>query len=321
MKLAALAIKVLIVGLAGYLLIRSHAGTLGLFGILLGALATLAGGWRTGIAVSLGCFVVAGVGVSLNSNSWAVVVFVGVVAALCASASRVGLHTAWLPVVTLAALASTAPVVTAPVWGHAALVGVGALAGVLVCLIPPALPEISSRVILTATGTLIYATAVGLACMAATWVVVAFHLPHGYWLIAALAACAQPSPALAEGKALQRQLGTVVGGLVGLSLTALVHDRDALLTLAIVLVLLGVGSLSRDYAFTIGFLAAAIVVLAALSSTAGDVAGIRIGLNLLGGAIVIMVAWMLTPLLARINQRLPLVARASTVAGGPGTAG
>lgn len=317
----ALAIKVLVVGLAGYLLIRSNAGTIGLFGILLGALATLVGGWRTGLAVSVGCFIVAGAGLTLSATAWAAVLFVGVVAALCAYASRVGLHSAWLPVVTLAALAATAPVVTAPIWGHAALVGLGSLAGVLVCEIPPAMPESASRVMLTATGALIYAAAVGVSCLVATWFVVAFRIPHGYWLIAALAACAQPSPSRAEDKALQRQLGTVVGGLVGLSLTAVIHDRNALLTAAIVLALLGVGSLWRGYAFTIGFLAAAIVVLAGLSSTAGDVAGIRIGLNILGGIIVILVSASLAPLLARINQRVPLVLEPAAAPGGPDTAG
>ena len=85
----------------------------------------------------------------------------------------------------------------------------------------------------------------------------------------------------------------------------MIHDRNALLTAAIVLALLGVWLTVAGYAFTIGFLAAAIVVLAGLSSTAGDVAGIRIGLNILGGIIVILVSASLAPLLASYQPAGP----------------
>jgi len=42
-KYLALAAKLVVVGCAGYWLIRSDAGTLGLFGILLGSIAALVG--------------------------------------------------------------------------------------------------------------------------------------------------------------------------------------------------------------------------------------------------------------------------------------
>jgi len=65
--------------------------------------------------------------------------------------------------------------------------------------------------------------------------------------------------------------------------------------------------MSKGYAFTVGFAAAAIIVLAGISSTASTVAAERIGLTVAGGAAVLLISAAITPLLVRINRSIPLV--------------
>lgn len=307
MKLVSLAVKVVVVGLVGTWLVQSHAGSLSLIGILFGALAAIISGWRVGVVVSVACFLVAGVGQVVHGIPLLTVVFVSAVAGLCAYASRFGLHAAALPVVTFASIAALSVPEPGSTWAHAAFVGIGALVGVAVCQIPPAIESTATSIHLTEAGALIYAGIFAGITLAATSVIVTFDVPHGYWLIAAIAACGQPDFKLAQDKSLRRQIGTVVGGLIGLVLVALVSQREAILAMSAVFLLLAIFSLSKEYEYVTGFVAAAIVTLASLSNEASQIASQRILLNVAGGAAVVIIVAAVRPLLERINESVPLI--------------
>lgn len=73
------------------------------------------------------------------------------------------------------------------------------------------------------------------ACVVSTAIVMAFHIPEGHWAIITIFTVGQPDAGASLRKGVERMIGTVIGGLVGIFVVSAFADEPA-----IRLVLLGV---------------------------------------------------------------------------------
>lgn len=314
MKQVGLLVKVLAVVLAGYWLVRSDAGVLALMGMIFGGTATLVGGWRIGLAVSLADVVTVGVGGSLHAYPVAIVAFAGALAFAIGYAARWGLYAAWLSPFIFGVIAATAPHADVfgrrSVWPEAVLVGLGSLIAVGILQIPPTFPMLPRLPALTNDGALIFAAIAALGVVLLTAVVLASSSPHGYWVVSAFMACLQPAIGRSRSRAIRRQVGTVAGVAAGLAIDHFVSGREVLWTLASVSLVLCVVFMSR-YDWSVGFVSLAIVLVAATSGSAAATAADRLLLNIAGAALVLVLSITLGPVLVQIDKRVPLVDRSA----------
>jgi uncharacterized membrane protein YccC len=140
-----------------------------------------------------------------------------------------------------------------------------------------------------------YALRLGLVTAAAVWLTWALDLKRGYWVTITIVIILQPYTGATTLKAMQRVLGTVVGGALTALLGALFHDPWAILGLAFVFSGTCVALLPLNYAAFSVFLTPTFVLLA--ETTAGDwhLAGLRIVNTLIGGGLSLLGARLLWP--------------------------
>ncbi len=132
-----------------------------------------------------------------------------------------------------------------------------------------------------------YALRVGLVTTAAVALTGALDLKRGYWVTITAVIILQPYSGATSQRALQRVLGTIVGGVLTAALAALFHDPLAILVLAFLLSGVSVALLPLNYAVFSIFLTPTFVLLAEASAGDWHLAGVRILNTLLGGGLAL----------------------------------
>jgi uncharacterized membrane protein YccC len=140
-----------------------------------------------------------------------------------------------------------------------------------------------------------YALRLGLVTAVAVWLTWALHLTRGYWVTITIVIILQPYTGATTLKAMQRVLGTVVGGALTALLGALFHDPWAILGLAFVFSATCVALLPLNYAAFSVFLTPTFVLLAEANAGDWHLAGLRIVNTVMGGALALIGARLLWP--------------------------
>ena len=130
---------------------------------------------------------------------------------------------------------------------------------------------------------------------AAVWLASALGLRREYWITITIVIILQPYSGATTQKALQRVVGTVLGGVITAGLASLFHDPHAMLALIFIFVAACVALLPLNYAAYSIFLTPAFVLLAEAGAGDWHLAGLRVTNTLIGGAMALVGAWLLWP--------------------------
>jgi uncharacterized membrane protein YccC len=114
------------------------------------------------------------------------------------------------------------------------------------------------------------------------------HLNHAYWVTLTVIVILQPYAAATRQKALQRVIGTILGGLVAAGLSALSHTPAAILVWVSLFTFCCVALLPLNYGAYAVFGTPAFVLLAESSAADWHLSGIRIVNTLLGGLLALI---------------------------------
>jgi uncharacterized membrane protein YccC len=120
-------------------------------------------------------------------------------------------------------------------------------------------------------------------------------LKRGYWMTITVIVILQPYTGVTAQRALQRVVGTVLGGLLTAALGALFHDSRAILVLTFVFAAACVALLPVNYAAFSIFLTPTFVLLAEASAGDWHLASTRVINTLLGGALALAGSRLLWP--------------------------
>lgn len=148
-----------------------------------------------------------------------------------------------------------------------------------------------------------HAVRVGFVTAAAVALAAALGLTRGYWVTITVVIILQPYTGATTLKAVQRVLGTVVGGVLTAGLGALFHDVRAILVLAFIFAAVSVALLPINYTAFSVFLTPTFVLLAEASAGDWHLAGVRVFDTVLGGTLALLGARLLWP--APEWKRLP----------------
>ena len=128
-------------------------------------------------------------------------------------------------------------------------------------------------------------------------------LPRGYWVTITVVIILQPYTGATTLKAVQRVIGTVVGGILTAALGAMFHDARAILVMSFVFAAVSVAVLPINYTAFSVFLTPTFVLLAEMSAGDWHLAGVRVLDTVVGGALALIGAQLLWP--APEWKRLP----------------
>jgi uncharacterized membrane protein YccC len=140
-----------------------------------------------------------------------------------------------------------------------------------------------------------HALRLGLITAIAVGLTAALGLQRGYWVTITAVIILQPYVGATSLRAVQRVLGTVVGGALAALLAAWFHSPVAVLVLVFVFAAVSVALLPLNYAVFSVFLTPTFVLLAEASAGDWHLAGLRIGNTLIGGALAMLGTWLLWP--------------------------
>ncbi|HEV7498684.1 MAG TPA: FUSC family protein, partial [Vicinamibacteria bacterium] len=179
---------------------------------------------------------------------------------------------------------------------------------------PPPLPAFAQlRAILTPDSLVLrYALRVGLATTIAVALAAALGLRRDYWVTITVVIILQPYTGATSQKALQRLLGTVVGGILAALLGAWFHQPAAILALAFGFVTCCVALLPVNYAVFSVFVTPAFVLLAEASAGDWHLAEVRIVNTAIGGTLALLAARLFWP--TPESSRLPAYMAAALAA-------
>jgi Predicted membrane protein len=138
------------------------------------------------------------------------------------------------------------------------------------------------------------------------------ELKRGYWVTITVIVILQPYTGVTLTRAVQRVVGTVLGGLLAAGLGAYFHDPRAILVIATVFVACCVALLPVNYGAFSVFLTPTFVLLAETSAGDWHLAGTRVMNTLLGGALALGGARFLWPIPER--KRFPAFAATALLA-------
>jgi uncharacterized membrane protein YccC len=151
-----------------------------------------------------------------------------------------------------------------------------------------------------------HALRVGVAAGMAAALTSALGLKRGYWVTLTVVIVLQPYTGATLVKALQRVLGTVLGGLIAAGIAAAIHDPRGIMAAIFVTAVLGVAMQPLNYGAYSVFLTPTFVLMAEVGAGDWHLVGVRVLNTLLGGAIALAGAFVLWPSPER--QRLPALA-------------
>jgi uncharacterized membrane protein YccC len=144
-----------------------------------------------------------------------------------------------------------------------------------------------------------HALRVGVTVALAVGLTHLFALRRGYWVTLAAAVILQPHLPATLSRAIQRVLGTVVGGVLAALLLARVHDHRVLLPLVFAMVVVSVAVQPINYALYSALLTPTFVLLAEAGAHEPGLVQARIVNTLLGGALALAGARLLWPMSER----------------------
>jgi uncharacterized membrane protein YccC len=160
------------------------------------------------------------------------------------------------------------------------------------------------RAILTPDSViLLYALRVAVVVSLAVLLVHLLDVKRGYWMTITVIVIMQPYTGATTHRALQRVLGTVLGGILTAALGAYFHDPRAILVLSFFFAVACVALMPVNYAAFSAFLTPTWVLLAEASAGDWQLAGVRVINTLLGGALALAGARLLWP--SPESTRLP----------------
>jgi uncharacterized membrane protein YccC len=152
------------------------------------------------------------------------------------------------------------------------------------------------RAILTpASVILLYALRVAVVVSVAVLLVELLDVKRGYWMTITVIVIMQPYTGATTHRALQRVIGTVLGGILTAALGAYFHDPRAVLVLSFVFAVACVALMPVNYAAFSAFLTPTFVLLAEAGAGDWHLAGTRVVNTLLGGALALAGARLLWP--------------------------
>ena len=169
---------------------------------------------------------------------------------------------------------------------------------------PPETPIFSLETIIRPASVVRHhALRIAIVTMLAVVVTSLLHLNHGYWVTLTAVVILQPFAAMTRQKALQRVVGTILGGIVAAWLSALFHGGAVVPVLIAIFTMLCVALLPLNYGAYAVFGTPAFVLLAEASANDWHLAGLRIANTLIGGALALAGAELLWP--GEERNRLP----------------
>ncbi|HEY0971654.1 MAG TPA: FUSC family protein [Gemmatimonadales bacterium] len=186
-----------------------------------------------------------------------------------------------------------------------------------------------------APGSLILRHALRVALVTTLAVVLtgALGLRYGYWVSITVVILLQPYTGTTTARAVQRVVGTIIGGAVAAGLTAAFRDPVAILVMVPVFVALSQALFPVSYVAFAALLTPAFVLLVELRAGDWGLAWVRVLNTVLGGALALAAARLLWPqpewnrlpthlaaALRAVREYLRVVADALTASGGDGSA-
>ncbi|HEY0970271.1 MAG TPA: FUSC family protein [Gemmatimonadales bacterium] len=148
-----------------------------------------------------------------------------------------------------------------------------------------------------APGSLVlrFSLQLGLVTTAALALAALLDLPYGHWITITAAIVLQPYTGATTQRAVQRILGTILGGAVAAGLSALFHDPVALVGLIGVFAALSIALLPLNFAVFSVFITPAFVLLVEVGVGEWGLAGVRVLNTVLGAALALAAARLLWP--------------------------
>jgi len=141
-----------------------------------------------------------------------------------------------------------------------------------------------------------HALRLGTASMVAVGLYKGFHIEHGYWLILTVLVIVKPEFAATRQRAGERIFGSVVGGAIGTLLVAWIHNVFVLDALLLICCVLAYSHSPDSYGLFVTFLTPFVVLMINIAAPGNwEIALVRISNTLLGGAIALVVAYLLRP--------------------------
>ena len=140
-----------------------------------------------------------------------------------------------------------------------------------------------------------HALRVAIVTAAAVLLAGSLHLSRGYWVTVTAVIILQPYTGVTTQRAVQRVIGTVLGGILTAGLGALFHDIRAILVLSFVFAAVSVAVLPINYTAFSVFLTPTFVLLAEASAGDWHLATVRVIDTMLGGALALLGARLLWP--------------------------
>jgi uncharacterized membrane protein YccC len=160
------------------------------------------------------------------------------------------------------------------------------------------------RAILTPDSViLLYALRVAVVVSIAVLLVYLLDVKRGYWMTITVIVIMQPYTGATTHRALQRVLGTVLGGILTAALGAFFHGPLAILVFSFVFAVACVALMPVNYAAYSVFLTPTFVLLAEAGAGDWHLAGTRVTNTLLGGALALAGTRLLWP--SPESTRLP----------------
>lgn len=140
-----------------------------------------------------------------------------------------------------------------------------------------------------------YALRVAIVTALAVWLTGQFDIPHGYWVTITAVVILQPYSGATTVKAMQRLIGTVLGGILTAALGAALHDPRWILVLSFLFAGICVAVLPINYALFSMFLTPTFVLLAEVGTGDWHLAEVRVLNTLLGGTLALLGSRLLWP--------------------------
>lgn len=131
-----------------------------------------------------------------------------------------------------------------------------------------------------------------------------FQIPRGYWITLTAVVALKPNYGGTSQTTLQRTLGTVVGGVIGIAIVALIHNPWVTGVCLLVLIMTAMAIRPLSIILFITLLTPAIILLLNVTNQGGWQVGVqRIADSFLGGVLAVLGSYLLFPRWER--QQLP----------------
>lgn len=161
----------------------------------------------------------------------------------------------------------------------------------------PARPVLFSIAAILHADSMVLHHALRVAFVTAAAVAIAglLHLRHGYWVTLTAVVILQPYVSATRQKALQRVIGTILGGIAAALFVMVFHSMTAILVLIALFTMLCVTLLPLNYGAYAVFGTPAFVLIAEASEGDWHLAGLRIANTLIGSMLALIGAAVLWP--------------------------